>query len=497
MKESILIIGGGIGGLVCGAILAKEGYHVRVIEKHTVAGGGLHMFKRYGVGFETGMHIVSGFEETGVLRKLFTYLGVMDKLHIKPADPDGFERLLFKSENKTYRLPIGRQNFVNTLGEYFPEEKENIHRYIDKVYDICENIPLFNLKVSQNGYLQTEAISTNIGDFIESFTKNEKLQSILAWNNALYGGEKEKTPAYIGALITKFYIEGASRFVDGSQQLADALANIIIENDGEVVTGNGVKFIDIQDKRIQKILTEDGQEYTADWYISAIHTSSMFKLMDISKIQKSYYNRIDNIPNSYSSFTIFIIFKPNSFPYLNHTCYTIPDYNSIWKFASYTDKEWPNGFMYITPPVTDNDQFAKKMIVNAIMRYDTVKQWENSSVGKRGDDYKDFKKQCQEKILDALEEIYPGFRSKIDKVFSATPLTIRDYFNVKEGAIYGTVQDCRNMAASHVAIRTKFDNLLLTGQNINLHGILGVPLTSISTCGELIGLENLLNKINK
>jgi len=320
---------------------------------------------------------------------------------------------------------------------------------------------------------------------------------LLAWNNALYGGEKDKTPAYVGALITQFYIEGASRFIDGSQQLADALVEVIQQNSGEVLTGNGVHFIDIQDRHIQKVVTENGHEFTADWYISAIHTSTMFKLMDTSKIQKSYHQRIDNIPNSYSSFTAYITLKPQSFPYLNYTGYYAPDYDGVWKCAEYTDENWPRGCMYLTPPVTDNDTFAQKIIVNTIMNFDTVKQWEHTTVGKRGEAYKAFKKQCENKLLDMMEKTFPDFRSKIDKIFSSSPLTIRDYYGTKEGANYGTIKDCRNMAASNISIRTKMDNLLLTGQNINLHGILGVPLTAISTCGELLGMEQLLNKINR
>jgi all-trans-retinol 13,14-reductase len=153
--------------------------------------------------------------------------------------------------------------------------------------------------------------------------------------------------------------------------------------------------------------------------------------------------------------------------------------------------------MYLTPPVTPHDTFAKKMIINTIMKYEDVKQWENTTIEKRGQVYKAFKTQHENKILDMMENIFPDFRSKIETVFSATPLTIRDYYNVKEGAIYGTVGDCNNISVSHIPIRTKIDNLLLTGQNINLHGILGVPLTAILTCGELTGLDNLLKKINE
>jgi all-trans-retinol 13,14-reductase len=82
-------------------------------------------------------------------------------------------------------------------------------------------------------------------------------------------------------------------------------------------------------------------------------------------------------------------------------------------------------------------------------------------------------------------------------VYSASPLTIRDYYNQPEGSLYGVKKDCNNMALSHISVRTKLKNLLLTGQNINLHGILGVTLTAINTCAELVGMKYLLSEINK
>jgi all-trans-retinol 13,14-reductase len=136
------------------------------------------------------------------------------------------------------------------------------------------------------------------------------------------------------------------------------------------------------------------------------------------------------------------------------------------------------------------------MVVSCIMNFDTVRQWENTTVGQRGASYLAFKQRCEQQILGKLEQIFPHIRSCIKSLHSATPLTIRDYYHQKEGALYGVKKDCNNMALSHISVRTKLRNLLLTGQNINLHGILGVPLTAIHTCAELVGLEHLLDKIN-
>ena len=496
-KQSVIIIGGGIGGLFCGAILSKEGYDVTIFEQHYKIGGGLHHFTREGVEFETGMHVIGTFQHGGVLNKICSYLGVMDKFSILPSNDDYFELFQIGSDKKTYRYAKGAERFIETLVNEFPEERENIKRYVQAMYEIVKESKMFNLETSDFTVQYLPRFMMSVGDFINSFTENERLRAVLALANPLYGGEQYKTPAYIHVIISVLYIEGAARFVGGSQQLADALTDLVCQSGGGVYASNGVKHIEIKDKEIEYIVTADGEKHQADWYISAIHPSSLFKLMDTSKIKRSYWQRIDSIPNSYSSYTLYIIFKTNSFPYLNYTGYYIDDYSQVWKHDEYSPDDFPNGMMYLTPPVTMNDKYAQKMIVNCIMNFDVVKKWTNTTVGKRGDEYAAFKKHCEEQILNKLEKVFPDIRANIKSVYSASPLTIRDFYNQKEGALYGVKKDCNNIMLSHIPVRTKLKNLLLTGQNINLHGIVGTPLTAIYTCAELVGLEYLLNEINR
>jgi all-trans-retinol 13,14-reductase len=66
-----------------------------------------------------------------------------------------------------------------------------------------------------------------------------------------------------------------------------------------------------------------------------------------------------------------------------------------------------------------------------------------------------------------------------------------------DGSIYGIMADVNNPAQTRVPVRTKIPNLLLTGQNIGLHGVLGVSINAVAVCGELLGLDYLLQKINK
>ena len=52
-KYDIVIIGSGLGGLVSGYILSKEGYKVCILEKNHQIGGTLQCFKRDGCGIHT------------------------------------------------------------------------------------------------------------------------------------------------------------------------------------------------------------------------------------------------------------------------------------------------------------------------------------------------------------------------------------------------------------------------------------------------------------
>ena len=60
MRQSIVIIGAGLGGLFTGAILSKEGFAVTLLEKNATIGGGLQTFQRFGEHFDTGMHVIGG-----------------------------------------------------------------------------------------------------------------------------------------------------------------------------------------------------------------------------------------------------------------------------------------------------------------------------------------------------------------------------------------------------------------------------------------------------
>lgn len=236
MNESVIIIGGGIGGLFTGAFLARNGLKVTVLEKNSIIGGGLQCFARRGKTFETGMHIMGGFEPGGSIYKICRYLGILDKLDIHHIDSRCMDEIRFNSTGEVFRIASGREGFTASLAGYFPDEAENIRAYVDCLYAIADEVPLFHLRPSDGSLAPHSELFTIPADkLIARFISDPRLRELLAYLNPLYGGVEGHTPAYIHALIYVLYINGASRFAGGSQQLADALAAIIRDNGGAVL----------------------------------------------------------------------------------------------------------------------------------------------------------------------------------------------------------------------------------------------------------------------
>ncbi|MBO4663963.1 MAG: NAD(P)/FAD-dependent oxidoreductase [Bacteroidaceae bacterium] len=498
MKKSAIIIGGGLGGLFTGAILSKEGLDVTVVEKNTTVGGGLQTFVRFGESFDTGMHVIGGMQEGGNIRKICKYLGILDKIHIKDVDADCIDRLYFAEDKKEYKIAKGRKNFVESLASYFPDQKDNLTRYVDAMFRITEELDLFYLRPTKNDiFMHSEDFIKSADAFIAQYITDERLQHIVAYMNPLYSGRGDMTPAFVHAIISVLYINGPSRFAGGSGLFAEVLKNLIIDNGGKVYVNEAVETIVTEDKNIKSIVTAKGRELVADYYISAIHPCTMLKMLDNPKVfPKSYRTRLEEVPNSYSAFTLNIKLKPNTFKYFNYTAYYMSKYNEIWNFGR-TDNQWPLGFLYMTPPEIEQGEYSTKLIVTAPMAWEYVKKWENTTVGHRGEEYEAWKKECCEKLLDMMEEVHPGIRDCIDKINTASPLTIRDYYGVKEGGMCGFSKDYKNIILSQVPVVTKIPNLLLTGQCNNLHGFCGVPLTAIVTSEVILGMNYVINKINE
>ena len=334
-------------------------------------------------------------------------------------------------------------------------------------------------------------------ELMDRYISDPKLKGLLTYMNPLFGGIAGTTPAFMGALLGVLHIGGTYQFVGGSQQMADLLKGVIEEAGGQVLANDEVVNIKVENHEVKQVVTRKGKVYRADGYISDVHPDVLLRLVGEKAFPISFKKRLQSIPETYSSFKVYVKFKEKAFPYLNHTSYCLLNYNSKFDLKTLQQENWPHSLMYYTPAVENQDEFAETMVIIGEMPFEWVKPWEDTTVGHRGEAYEQWKQEKTEIVLNLMEDLYPGFRDHIDFVTASSPLTIRDYYGNKDGSNYGFLKDSHNIMLSQMSVFTKVKNLFLTGQNVNIHGLCGVSLTAIQTAEAFVGANVIVRKINE
>lgn len=491
-EYDVIIVGGGLGGLACGSILSKEGLKICVLEQAGAIGGCLQSFSRHGHFLDTGMHFVGSLSEGQIMRQFFRYFGIEKKLKLKKLDEDAFDVVSF-TDGKSYRLASGYDRFIDTLTEYFPDDRKSIRDYCAMLQKIGGQISTGLLK---DGRLSSDSISymcMSAYDEIMRVVGNPVLRNVLCGNNS-YDKIKDKTSLYEHCIINHSNIEGSYRFVGNSQQIVDAFVEVIKSNGGEIFPSSRVTKFYLNDKGIESVEVNHSRRFYAKSVISSIHPVITYSLLESnSYIRKAFLTRLKTLDNSYGLFTTYMVMKPGTFRYINKNLYLYNTHDTWATDADYKGINLTSLLMSMQP--VENSDYADVVSLIMPVWHNEFDKWADSSVGSRPQEYKEFRQKVSEVMIDFVSQWIPSISSCIDKVYTATPLTYKDYTLTPRGSAYGIIKDFHNPVISHLPVQTRIPNLFLTGQNINLHGCLGVSMTAALTCGQYLGLENLAKKI--
>ena len=493
-KQKVVIIGSGLGGLSCGLILSRNGYDVTILEQGAQVGGCLQCFRRQGVKFETGMHFIGSADEGQVLHRLLRYLGVLDDVRLSRLDTENYNIISLNGER--FRFANGREAFIETLAKDFPHQHDHLNRYFDLVEQVAGASSLHTLRKADSDTtpLHTRFQLRSMDEVISEVISDEQLRCVLAGDLPLYAAEYGKTPFATHAFITDFYNQSAFRVVGGSDRIAASLVKSIQQSGGQVLCRQQVQKIVCDGQKA--IGVETDRFYPADVVIAAIHPARVVELCDSPLLRSAYRQRIHSLPETVGGFAVYLRFKPETLPYMNYNFY---GYHQVspWGCEQYTDADWPRGYLYMHFCNDEHQRWAEGGVVLSYMHFSEVEKWKGTSIGRRGEDYEQLKRDRAERLIDAVCREFPGLRDAIAGYETSTPLTYLDYTGTERGAMYGVAKDIHLGPAGRVQHRTKIPNLLLAGQNVNSHGILGVLVGTIVACSELLTSEYIFNDIIK
>lgn len=461
--NDVLIIGSGLGGLECGALLAQKGLRTLVLEGSHQPGGCMQSFRRGGLHYDTGLHYVGGLAPGQTMHKAFGQLGLLD-LPWERMD-EAFDRVIIAG--RRFAFHQGYQAFVDGLAKDFPHQREALQNYMWRLQHVTE-----------------EDMEVNAYDYLSKTFSDEMLLNVVSAAAMKTELKRESLPLFNFVHTCSSYIESSWRLRGDGNLLVNKLIDTICKAGGEVRTDSRVVRLTETDGHISKAVCADGSTYEAGYFISDIHPAVLCQMLeDCPSVRKAFRRRMASAENTTGMFTAQLSIKPGALRYFAHNVF-VYDKPNVWTMTEENDPV--KGVMVSARVPEDGSDMLRQIDLLTPMPWQECKEWEDTKVGHRGEDYKAFCKQKTEQCLTLAEQYIPGLRDMVEHCYTSTPLTYRDYLGSPEGGAFGMRKDCRAPMLSFHSVSTPLPNLLLTGQSIILPGIEGVTMTAFETCSRII-----------
>ena len=487
MKYDAVIIGSGLGGLECAHILSKAGMSVLLLEIGTQAGGCLQIYRRHGLAFDTGFHYVGGLDEGQSLHSAFRHLGLL-RLPWQRLD-NHFDRVTIG--NQTFSFAQGYDAFVETLTVAFPAERDALNKYADMLKQCGEQqFDALNPQTGESSLL-SRLFETSAYQYLTETFHDPLLINVLCGTSLKMELRKESLPLFTFAHGNGSFIESSWRLKGDGSLIVNSLADGIRMHGGEIICNAEVRELVEKDGKLVHAVCSNGEIYEGTIFISNIHPAVTCNLVkQSSRMKKVYRSRITHLENTFGMFTVSLRIKPQTLRYFNWNQYIYKE-PDVWAF--HLKNNPVSGVLVSCRIPEDGSKYVQQVDLLTPMNWSECEQWSHTEVGRRGEDYKAMKKRVADECITLAERFIPGLRDRITGCYTSTPLTYRNYTLTPEGSAYGLRKDFRNPMITLLSPRTPIPNLLLTGQNLMLHGLHGVTMTALFTCAEVLGKEPIWN----
>lgn len=478
MIYDVIVIGGGNGGLASAATLAEKGKKVILFEKHNIAGGCGTSFRRGRFEFEVALHQLSSMgteSKPGDLRKLFRKYDIekeIDWIEIKDLFRVNFP------DGTGVTLPADREKCEEHLKEIFPNEAQNITRYFNDVYEFQrESIEFAEKSAKSSGeageikkFIMKKGFPKlypalakyalrSTQDVLDEFFTDKKLQLALSAYWCFMGMPPERFPFSILAKCTAIYMEDKPFYLRGTSMVMNqALVESIRKNGGIVRTNDAVNHIIMENGKAVGIVDEDGVEYRAKKIISSISPNATYgNLIDKKDLPKEAIEYLKPYTVGISALTCFIGLDISPQELGFNTSFTLnydsmnanEDFKGAYELLPLHDPIVATCYTVDDPSVSPK---GTSMITAGTLKYS--EPWEKLTP----EQYYEKKYEAANIIIDRLEKMYPGFRSHIEEIEIATPLTHMRYLSHPGGAIYGYEQDLKSSVFFYPS-ESKVENL--------------------------------------
>lgn len=246
-----VIIGAGVGGLICANLLAREGLKVLLVEQHYMAGGYCSTFRRKGYTFDAATHFYPLLGNPDTLTgKLLGELGVETGwVKMDPVDTFHFP------DGSRFDVPCDFDAYLASVKQAFPAEGENLDRFFGEVREAYMLGLLAYFRGRETARLDRYR-DLSVRQVLDRHFSDVKLKLLLTADCPHWGSPPKRTSFVFDSMLRLSYFLGNYYPVQGSQAFADELARCFEARGGHILMSTRAEGIVVEQGRARGVELE-------------------------------------------------------------------------------------------------------------------------------------------------------------------------------------------------------------------------------------------------
>ncbi|PSL41395.1 C-3',4' desaturase CrtD [Planomicrobium soli] len=490
MRQKVLVIGAGIGGLTSGALLAKHGMEVLVLEASSEFGGSAGKFKRKSYLFPVGATLGMGLEENGIHERIFRYLG-------KPFPLPPLETVMeMVHPEATYVFMKDRNCHVDGIIRHFPEHEKSIRNFYRELYKTASIIrtlmdPLPVLppttiaewaNLFRSVRLQHIRLLPLFNQTLGQRLKHHHLDKLTPFCTMLDGllidsmqtGNKHVS-YLLAAVALDIYHEGAYYVPGGLYQFADLMAKSIQENGGVLKKRRTVTKLEYSEG-IWLATDQRGNTYEATDVVLNVPIHQLPVILEpnmIDKLKKPLRNGLKT--PTWTTLTLYMAIDESILDA------PLPPFRQISTGSGDSLTEGEHFFVSASRP-GDSLRAPDGFQTVTVSTHSQAQLWNTK------EQYDARREILTERMLSAISQVIPHFREAIVHLETGAPKGWERYTGRPNGYVGGFPQTLDNALFNSISHRSGLPGVYVCGDHIFPGGgTIGVAASGLHVARSISG----------
>ena len=495
-NSRVVVVGAGIGGLTAGALLARRGYDVLVLDQALVPGGCASTFKRRGFTFDVGATQVAGLEPGGIHHRIFQELEVdlPDSTYCDPAcavylpgenEPISVWRDPQKWQAERQRQFPGSEPFWQLMAKLFKVSWRFQGR--DPVLPPRNLWDLWQLvsSVRPDTLFTVPFTFMTVGDALRLYGlyQDQRLKTFLDMQLKLYSQVNADETALLYAATALGVSQaplGLFHLAGSMQVLSDRLVEALEKHGGKLLMRHTVEGIDAESGKVTGVKIRNqktGEIWTeaADHVVGNVTVQNLAKLLGKSATPPNYQRRVDKLPEASGAFVIYLGVDQKAIP---TDC--PPHLQFLYDYDGIIGE---NNSLFVSVSKPGDGRAPEGQATIIASSFTNARMW----FGGTEEDYQQRKQTYTEEAIARLSSYFHLTPENIIHQEAATPRTFAHFTARENGIVGGIGQRISTFGPFGFANRTPINNLWLVGDSTHPgEGTAGVSYSALTVVRQIM-----------